>query len=447
MPRPFRQYAHRFHLRRPRHVWLSPQMWRKRVVFSAGAALVGLVAVLFALAADRAQELFRILSDARPWLPFLLAPAGFALSAWLALRVVPGSQGSGIPQAIAARQIDRAEARNRLLSLRIAVGKIALTLLGLACGASIGREGPTVQIGASIMLAAGTFAGIGRQPGLILAGGAAGVAAAFNTPLAGVVFAIEEMSRSFERRTGNLVMTAVIIGGLAAMMLSGNYTYFGRTDAAVDWTDAAAVVSTGLIGGIAGALFSRIVLGINRSLARGRLARAARRPVLFALACGLLVALAGALSGGLTFGTGYAQAQQALAGEAALPWSYAPLKLLATAVCAVSGIPGGVFSPSLSVGAGIGSVLAGALPGSPVGAVILLAMTGYFAGAVQAPLTAVIIVMEMSRDPAMLLPLMLTALLASNIARLVSPHSLYHALAEAFLHSRREAPAETRSVS
>ena len=143
--------------------------------------------------------------------------------------------------------------RSRLLSLRLTVGKILLTLLGLACGASIGREGPTVQVGASIMLGAAKLGGMGRERGLILAGSAAGVAAAFNTPLAGIVFAIEEMSRAFESRTSGLVLIAVILAGLASLGLVGNYSYFGHSTSmlkvTIDWI---AVLVCGVLGGIAG---------------------------------------------------------------------------------------------------------------------------------------------------------------------------------------------------
>ena len=118
-----------------------------------------------------------------------------------------------------------------MLSARIAVGKILLTLLGLASGASIGREGPTVQVGASIMYALGRLLRLPRlelQRALVLAGGAAGIAAAFNTPLAGVVFAIEELSHSFEARTSGTVLTAVVIAGITTLALVGNYTVFRR---------------------------------------------------------------------------------------------------------------------------------------------------------------------------------------------------------------------------
>lgn len=420
-------------LRRPRHVWMSPRNWRRRLLFWSGAGAVGLVAVLFAVAADYAQQLFRLAESASPWLPFLMTPLGLAFSAWVALKVVPGSQGSGIPQAIAARHVQDPAAKRRLLSPRIAVGKILLTLVGLACGASIGREGPTVQVGASIMLLAGSLAGLGREPGLILAGGAAGVAAAFNTPLAGIVFAIEEMARSFEKRTSSLVLIAVVAAGLVAVSMLGNYAYFGHTAASASWHDWKAVLATGIVGGLAGGGFSSLLLFLTRWIRCGLGGRVARRPVVVALVCGLALAVIGTVTGGLTFGTGYEQARAVLDGVETLPWYYAPAKLLATVLSGICGIPGGIFSPSLSVGAGIGSIVGGLLPDSSLGAVVLLSMVAYFAGVVQAPLTAVVIVMEMSASPEMLLPLMLSAALATTLSRLICPHSVYHAMADAFL--------------
>ncbi|ALG73968.1 chloride channel protein [Azospirillum thiophilum] len=440
--RPRHALPHR--LRRPRFVWMSPKSWRRRLLFWTGAGVVGLVAVLFAIGADHAQHLFRLAVAAFPWLPFLLTPLGLGFSAWVALRVVPGSQGSGIPQAIAARHVQDPAAKHRLLSPRIAIGKILLTLVGLACGASIGREGPTVQVGASIMLMAGSIAGLGREPGLILAGGAAGVAAAFNTPLAGIVFAIEEMARSFERRTSGLVLIAVVAAGLVAVAMLGNYAYFGHTAASADWHDWKAVLATGIVGGVAGGGFSALLLWLS---ARIRGSRLCGRPVMVAMGCGLALATIGTACGGLTFGTGYEEARAVLDGVETLPWYYAPAKLLATALSGVCGIPGGIFSPSLSVGAGIGSVIGGLLPDSPLGAVVLLSMVSYFAGVVQAPLTAVVIVTEMSASPDMLLPLMLSAAIATTLSRLICPRSLYHTMADSFLELLKADAAGTEPAT
>jgi H+/Cl- antiporter ClcA len=176
-------------------LWGSFDVWKPRLVFWTGALAIGIVSVGFAWLADRARKTFAmglVFAHSASFLPLVLTPSGFALSAWLAMRFFPNSGGSGIPQAIAARHLLDDEERSQLLSLRVAFGKIALTLLGLLCGASIGREGPTVQVGAAFMLAAARIGGMGQARGLILAGSAAGIAAAFNTPLAGVVFAIEE---------------------------------------------------------------------------------------------------------------------------------------------------------------------------------------------------------------------------------------------------------------
>ena len=158
-----------------------------------------------------------------------------------------------------------------------------------------------------------------------------------------------------------------------------------------------------------------------------------RHPLGFAAVCGLLLAIIGTLSGGQTYGTGYAQARGMVEGHSTLPATYVVLKLAATVVSYVSGIPGGIFAPSLSIGAGMGSVLAPLIPGVPVGAMILLGMTAYFCGVVQAPITSAVIVMEMTANQSLMIPLMATAFLSFAVSRLVCRRPLYGALARRFL--------------
>jgi H+/Cl- antiporter ClcA len=429
------------HLRRPIHIYLSRHLWRRRLVFWAGAIAVGAISVAFAYLADKAQNGFIDAFSNHIWLTLLVTPPGFVLSAWLCRRYFPGAQGSGIPQAMAARVFRSANQRSQLLSLKLTAGKVALTLLGLACGASIGREGPTVQVGASIMLQAARWGGMGREKGLILAGSAAGVAAAFNTPLAGIVFAIEEMSRAYETRTSFLVLSAVILAGLASLGIVGNYSYFGVTDAvvhgAIDWM---AVIVCGLGGGLMGAVFTRLVLIGTREIKRVLKAQTMRRALIVAFACGLAVAVFAIISDGETWGTGYAQARGALEGHPP-SWSFAPLKLLATVASTLAGIPGGIFAPSLAVGAGVGSVLAPLFPHTMVGAMVVLGMAGYFAGVVQAPITAFVIITEMTADHRMVIPLMIAAVLGYGASRLINPEPLYHALAHDFIADTARATA------
>jgi H+/Cl- antiporter ClcA len=420
---------------------VSPRLWARRMVFWVGAGLVAAVAVGFARAADAAGVLFARMLAISPFLPLIVAPPGFAVALWLTRRVFPGAQGSGIPQVIAALRLEDRAAIQQVLSLRIAAGKIGLTLLGLACGASIGREGPTVQVGAAIMNALGRSLRLPRpelERALILGGGAAGIAAAFNTPLAGVVFAIEELGRSFEARTGRTVLTCVVLAGIATLALAGNYTYFGATSATLDlgrgWV---AVLICGVTGGVSGGLFSSVLVRASRGVpgAAGRFVF--QQPMAFAALCGLGIALLGLVSGGQTYGTGYAQARLLVEGRDDLGAAYPLLKFLASLISYLSGVPGGIFAPSLSVGAGLGSWLAHLLPEAPAGAVVLLSMVAYFSGVVQAPLTATVIVMEMADNGPMTVPLMATAMLAWSVSRIVCRYPLYEALAERFLAAAR----------
>lgn len=423
---------------------LTSARWQRRAIFVLGGIGVGAAAVALAQFADLAQHGFALLLAKSRYAVLAVTPLGFMLLAYLTIRLFPNAQGSGIPQAIAARHLTDQAARESLVSIRIAIGKMILTLFGLLCGASVGREGPTVQVGASIMFALGRVSPR-RQPGLILAGAAAGVAAAFNTPLAGIVFGIEEMSRAFETRTSSLIIGAVIAAGLTSLALAGNYAYFGSSATSLGHgTDWLAVPLCGVVGGLAGGLFSRIVIAMARGL-KNPVGRAIKdHPLWFAFACGLAVAICGLVSGDTIYGTGYEQVKTALEHGSPLPQDFGILKLLATTFAAISGIPGGIFSPSLAVGAGIGSNIASFFHDAPLGAIMLLGMVSYFAGVVQAPITAFVIVTEMTDNHGMVVPLMAAALIAHATSRIVCEEGIYHALAKGFIE-RATRPSEAKS--
>lgn len=416
-------------MRRSSALMTSPRLWKSRLVFWAGALATGVISAAFAILADHAHGLFSAVTSGggwHLWLPLLITPAGMVFCALVADQYFPGSQGSGIPQAIAARHLRDDSERRHLLSIRLVFGKIGLTLVGLASGASIGREGPTVQIGASIMLLSARLGGMAHAKGLILAGSAAGIAAAFNTPLAGIVFAIEEMGRSYNARTNGVVLSAVILAGVASLGLLGSYTYFGVSkEVAAFPGDWYLVVACGVFGGIFGAMFSRMTLALVRYMRRSKLDRV-RKLVLVAGGAGLVVAIFGIATGGMTFGTSYDQARDAVEGET-LPWLFFVGKFLATLASSVSGIPGGLFAPSLAVGAGMGSLI-GAMLGSSAGLAAVLGMSGYFAGVVQAPMTAFVIIVEMTGNHVNIVPIMAAAMIGYGTSRLIAPEPLYHAL-------------------
>lgn len=419
---------------------LSQEMgdWRRRVATLAGAIAIGVVALAFARAGDLAIGTFESLVARWAWLPLILTPAIFVTCAWLTRVAAPAAAGSGIPQVVAA--VRNEEADDRLFSLRAGLAKITLTILALFGGASVGREGPTVQVGAAIMTATHRAAGAAIRRSVLIAGGAAGVAAAFNTPLAGIAFAIEELAIAYEQRMAALVMGAVILAGMTAQGIAGNYTYFGSIEATLPLhTVILAAPLAGLVGGALGGLFSRTLISTRQKVRASALF--GPRPVVFALVCGLVVAGIGVASGGLTWGTGYEPARVALEGHSVSGW-LGPAKFAATLATSLSGIPGGIFAPSLAVGAGFGEWLTWLFPADSHGAIVMLGMVAYFTGVVRAPLTAVIILTETTGNIGLLLPLFAAALVADWAGAMVCRERLYHALARDFLPQKAE-PDET----
>lgn len=419
-------------------VLLSAKRWKHRMLLWTAAVCVGAAAVLFAKLADAAQSALRmILAHSSLWI-WILAPLGFSAIAWATRKFFRGAEGSGIPQTIFALREDGGETARQLLRPRVVLGRIGLAAAGLLCGASVGREGPTVHVGAVI---ANSFArwiphgGTSAQRRvLVLAGGAAGVGAAFNTPLAGIVFAIEELSKSFEERASGVTLTAVVLAGVVAIAMAGDHEYLGQPLLPGGGQGISLMtLAVALICGLAGGLFSRLTLSCVNGLPRscGRFQK--NSPVLFAALCGLAVAGLGFASEGNTYGTGYLQARAILESNAHMPWFYAPARALATLLAYLSGIPAGLLAPSLSVGAGLGQLVAdiGGLASAVPFAI--LGMCAYLAGLTQAPLTSFVIVMEMTGEHAMVLPLMITAALATAVSKLISP-PLYQTLAHRYSH-------------
>lgn len=414
------------------HVDRSLNVLRRRAATGIGAVLLGIVALGFAKVGDQAQHLFARAVAVWPYAPLLWSPAIFAGVMFLTARWVPDARGSGIPQVIAATRTPDIAARGPLVSLRTAAAKFGLTIAMLLAGGSVGREGPTVQISAALMVAVHRVLRVPISAGVLIAGGAAGVAAAFNTPLAGVAFAIEELASAYEQKVAVLVMAAVMIAGLVSLGIAGDYVYFGAMRQMLAVSSMLVICPVaGVIGGAAGGLFTRLVLSFAAS-SPPLLKQLRSRPVLFAAGCGLLVGVLGIVTGGGTWGTGYEPTHSLVEGAGATLW-FGPAKALATLATTLSGTPGGIFAPSLAVGAGVGNLLTPVFPGSPAGAVVLLGMVAYFAGVVRAPLTAVIILSEATASRGMIVPLFATALIADGVSALVSRERLYHGLAKPFL--------------
>ena len=416
---------------KPRHHLLSLNAWKTQLVFWFGAILVGLVTVGLTYGSEAAGAIFKQIQQQYPLLPYLLTPLGLAALAWITQRFFHGAERSGIPQIKAA--LDPHTHTTALLGLRIVVGKILVSLGGIFCGASVGMGGPSIHIGASLMAYMGRFAHFGPhylERGLILAGSSAGFAAIFCAPLAGIVFAIEEMGRSLEEKTSGIILTAVILAGVTSLALLGNYAFFEHQATSLESGRAwLAIPLCGVVTGLLGGLFSQCLIQGTQWFRK----IPALTPVRLALLCGIVLAILADFSQGLSTGTGYQETKQILlASESMNPW-YPLTRMLANIATYFSGIPAGIFVPSISTGAGFGANLAEWFPLAPASAMILLGMVGYFSGMLQSPMTAFVLVMEMTNSHDLLLPLMATAFIASSTSRLICPVALYKALTEFYL--------------
>ncbi len=400
------------------------------------AALVGITAVLYAKLISWSQGLYLDVFATHPYLISFSTPLLFLAAAGLVQKFAMEAKGSGIPQVLEAIDLAKEEGnghtvwRHQLVSVRTAFIKIISSSVGILGGASIGREGPTVQ------LAASGFAWIGNQlrkiypnadfQSFLTAGAAAGVAAAFNTPLAGVTFAIEEVAEGAFGPYRQFVILGVVIAGITAQGLAGDYLYFGhpiiQEQNLINLLAAAIPIS--ILGGLLGGIFARI-------LSSSSFLPLPKKWWIKALLCGVICSAIGLIGNGNTAGSGYEVTRHSLEalGNETPVLMFPVLKFLTTILSYLSGMAGGIFSPCLSIGAGIGFSFAAITHISSVKACALLGMVSFFSGVVQAPLTAVVIVMEMTDQHALILPFMAAAFLAQTIGKRFMPVPLYRFIA------------------
>lgn len=424
------------------------RQWLDRAVILAYAVLAGLSVVALTLLADAASQAYGALRTAAWWAPLVWTPAVTAAVVWGIRRWAPGAGGSGVPQVLTALAPETPVAeRPRFVSLKVSLAKILAVAGSLLAGLSVGRQGPSVQVAAGVMLHARRWlsprSGISDRE-LLVAGGAAGIAAAFNTPLGGIVFAVEELSRRLTERSSGLMLAAIVIAGLVAVSAFGNLSTFGRVrvDGLLWWSLLLPGALVALLCGLLGGLLSRLMLASFTGTPDRFCAYRRKRPVAFAAMCGFVVGLISVVSGGSAVGLGQEHTRELLVHAAELPATHQPLvfsflKFVASWLSTWAGVPGGIFGPSLSLGAGVAADVAWLLNSPHGAALIALGMCAFLAAVTQAPITAMIIVMEMTDGHSMVLSLMASALLASLVSRMLS-RPLYSTMSQLMMRSLRE---------
>lgn len=412
------------------------------------AVLAAFASVLYAKFFRFAELKFFYVINSYKYSGFLLTPLFFILAWWVVRRFAPEAGGSGIPQIMAADEIDYENLENRpkvdrLLSLRTAGVKVLSSLLCVFGGGAIGREGPTLQISATIFHFVGCqvrrWAPNISEHTWVVAGAAAGLASAFNTPLGGIVYAIEELGMVHFHRVRTALISGVIVSGLVAQWVLGSYLYLGYpVVGTVSFSILPAALVTGLVTGVAGALFGRLLIAlVNKRLA----IRSSWRLAAIAGLLGVVVA-------GLTFidsraaGPGGEVINGLLFSQAEPSYEISVIRFIGTMATYLSGAAGGIFSPSLAIGAALGGNLSRFFTEAQPSLMVLLGMIGFLTGVTRTPFTSFILVLEMTDRHSAIFPMMLVAVAAQSIAPLIDPHSFYEYMKRKYMGIERQ---ETKS--
>ncbi len=399
------------------------------VLTLAIGALTGLVVVAFVLLTERlGMRLYPVGSAA--WRRVLIPVAGSLGVGYLLSRYFPYARGSGVPQTKAALF-----ARQGVIALRTVLGKFFCTAATLASGIPLGREGPAVQVGGGIASVLGRRLGLRPEKvkALIPVGAAAAIAAAFNTPLAAVLFALEEVMGDLRAPVLGSVVLASATSWVVLRLLLGNNPLFKVPQyRLVHPLELGIYAVLGVAGGLVSVAFTKLLLGMRKHFLRFP-----KRTVWFQpVAGGLMVGLMGWFVP-QAMGVGYGYVGDALNGRMALQLMalLVVLKLLSVTTSYASGNAGGIFGPSLFIGAmlggTIGSVAHRLLPTytSTAGAYALVGMGTAFAGIVRAPMTSVVMIFETTRDYTVIVPLMISNLVSFFIASRLQREPIYTALA------------------
>ena len=393
-------------------------------------ALVGLIVVAFIEITGRfGARLYP--PDAAAWRRFLVPVAGSLVMGYLLYKYFPDARGSGVPQTKAALY-----ARGGYISLSTVLGKFFCTSVTLASGIPLGREGPAVQVGGGIASVLGRALGLRpeRVKALLPVGAAAAVAAAFNTPLAAVLFALEEVVGDLHAPVlGSVVLASATSWGVLRLLLGNEPLFQVSQYQLVSSWELIAYGILGIAGGVVSAAFTQLLLRMRVWFKRQPAKTVWFQPV----AGGLVVGVMGWFVPAV-MGVGYQYVGDALNDSLTLKLmlTLLVLKLVATVVSYASGNAGGIFGPSLFLGAmlggAVGSVAQHFFPShvAAPGAYALVGMGTAFAGIVRAPMTSVVMIFEITRDYAVIVPLMLSNLVSYFIASRLQKEPIYEVLAE-----------------
>jgi len=412
------------------------------IPYWVGSLLTGLLAVMFTKLFAFVEGESSLVFQHAAWSFFIITPLCFVISWQLVKRVAPYSRGSGIPQVIAAADLATPKYNylvDRLLSVKIIVVKIFSTLILAFGGGIVGREGPMIQIAGSVFRKINQslpawWPKISKR-NMINTGAAAGLAAAFNTPLGGIVFAVEELTKTHISYFKTALFTAVIIAGLTAQGLLGPYLYLGypNVDNLSSWMFLCVVV-VAIIAGVAGSAMSRTILLIFRWKAKFKNTFS---QYVYTITCALIIVAFAFFIDEKIFGSGKIIMTTALfTHDKYVAWYVPLMRIVGPMLSFTVGGSGGVFAPALAAGASIGSLFSAwfHLSETDSNLLILCGMVSFLTGVTRTPFTSAILVLEMTDRHSVIFHLMLAGMVASLVSLLIDRKSFYEHLKVQYIH-------------
>lgn len=414
------------------------------IPFWLAALLTGIIAVLYAKIFNLSEDILNQLLNWHRWTIFIIAPLNFLL-AWYTVKLIAiNAKGSGIPQVMAAIDLSSPNYEkgvSRLLGFKIILAKIASSTLMIIGGGAIGREGPTIQIAGSVFHLVNKHIPSSwsklSQKSFILTGAAAGLAAAFNTPLGGIVFAIEELAKIHISLFRTALFTSVIIAGLTAQALLGPYLYLGYPDVAnIDTSMFIGTIACSLLAGLAGSMMCKLILRILTWKQRFTLIKS----IMIILFIGIVTASIAYFINDQILGSGKEIMNQLLfTDKKHVTWQTMLARIFGPILSFSVGGAGGIFAPSLAAGATIGGFISSlfGMAGANANILILAGMVGFLTGVTRTPFTSAILVLEMTDRHSVIFYLMLAALISNIAATFISKHSFYEQLKGEYLQDAK----------
>lgn len=394
-----------------------------------------------------------IMYKENPLSVFIVTPVSFLLSWWLVVTFAPFSKGSGIPQVMAAIEVSETKKDflvSYFVNLKVMIIKILSSFVKILGGGALGREGPTIQIASSVFIIVYKFLPKWwpqlEQRNILIAGAASGLAAAFNTPLGGLIFAIEELSKYHVKNYQTMLFMAVIVAGLTAQGLGGSYLYLGFPKLLQDnWDILHIVILVALLSGYLGSKMGDIMFKIISMILK---VKKKINIIQIIILSGLLVALSIYIFGEDVMGSGKALMQKLIFEEnKAIEWYIPLVRIFNTIATFVIGGAGGIFAPSLSSGAAVGALVAQYfdIVGEHANLLILVGMTSFLTGITRAPFTSAIIVFEMTDRHSAIFFLLIASIFANLISTLVSERSFYENLKDRYLEDATQVHTAKKS--